>query len=145
MTTRIQHRRSSTPGSIPTTGNLLPGEIAVNLADGKLFTNNGTAIIELGNGTGPSPSPSPTLVVANFGTGAGKSALRLAVADTNITATSRVEAWLHGSTVDHNEEEHAFIPIRIAAINRNAGVGFTLFISSELRLTGQLQIAYRIS
>lgn len=37
MATRIKHKRSSISGSIPTTGDLEAGEIALNTADGKVF------------------------------------------------------------------------------------------------------------
>lgn len=33
----LQLKRSTTPGSVPTTTQLLPGELAVNVGDGKLF------------------------------------------------------------------------------------------------------------
>jgi len=38
--TPIQLYRSATPGAVPTAGNLLPGELAINTADGKLFYEN---------------------------------------------------------------------------------------------------------
>jgi hypothetical protein len=33
----IKLKRSTTPGSVPTTGNLSIGELAINVADGKVF------------------------------------------------------------------------------------------------------------
>lgn len=38
MSTRIRLKNSSTPGAIPSTGDLVPGELAVNTFDGKLYT-----------------------------------------------------------------------------------------------------------
>ena len=35
--TPIQLYHSTTPGASPTSGNLLPGELAINIADGVLF------------------------------------------------------------------------------------------------------------
>ena len=35
--TPIQLYYSTTPGAAPTAANLLPGELAINIADGKLF------------------------------------------------------------------------------------------------------------
>lgn len=35
--TPIQLYHSTTPGAVPTDANLLPGELAINIADGKLF------------------------------------------------------------------------------------------------------------
>lgn len=40
--TPIQLYHSTTPGAAPTAANLLPGELAINIADGKLFYENST-------------------------------------------------------------------------------------------------------
>lgn len=44
----VQSPRSSVAGAVPTTGQLLPGQIAVNTTDRKFFTNNGTSIVQMG-------------------------------------------------------------------------------------------------
>jgi len=51
MTTTVQHRRSETTGSEPAAGDILVGELAVNLADGKLFSKktDGTIVTLAGN------------------------------------------------------------------------------------------------
>ena len=41
----IQHKRNSTPGSIPGTGSLAQGELGLNLADGRLYTKNSSNVI----------------------------------------------------------------------------------------------------
>lgn len=41
----IKHKRSATPGAAPTAGQLAEGELAVNVADGVLFTKNSVAAI----------------------------------------------------------------------------------------------------
>jgi hypothetical protein len=46
-------KRSFTPGESPTTGSLRPGEIAVNVADGKLFAGGSSGISEIGGGGAP--------------------------------------------------------------------------------------------
>lgn len=52
--TRIMTKSSGTPGEVPTQGDLYVGELAVNLADRKIYTRNvGGQIIELGGATGP--------------------------------------------------------------------------------------------
>lgn len=48
MATDILIKRSTTSGAIPTTGDLSTGELAVNTADKRLFTNNSGTIIEIG-------------------------------------------------------------------------------------------------
>jgi hypothetical protein len=49
MSNTIQIKRSSTAASVPTAGQLAVGELAVNLADKKLFTKDASnAVVELG-------------------------------------------------------------------------------------------------
>lgn len=48
----IQHKRSSVSGNAPAAGVLQPGELAVNFADKKLFTEDGAGnVLELGGGS----------------------------------------------------------------------------------------------
>ena len=55
MANIIQHKRSSVAGNAPTAAQIEVGELAINLADRKLFTKDGTnTIIELGGGSGSS-------------------------------------------------------------------------------------------
>lgn len=51
MATTVQHKRSETTGSQPAAGDILVGELAVNLADGKLFSKktDGTIVTLAGN------------------------------------------------------------------------------------------------
>jgi hypothetical protein len=49
MATRFQIKRTTVGGIVPTTGDIQPGELAINLADKKLFTANSTAVFELGS------------------------------------------------------------------------------------------------
>lgn len=44
--TRIQHKRTTTAGAVPTTSDISNGEIAINLTDGRLFTSNGSATFD---------------------------------------------------------------------------------------------------
>lgn len=49
MADKILHKRASTPGKVPMPGDLTPGELAVNTADGKLFTKRDDgAVVEVG-------------------------------------------------------------------------------------------------
>lgn len=56
MANTIRIKRSSVPGKIPTISDLSAGELAVNFADGKLFTRKETGgvatIVEIGAGGG---------------------------------------------------------------------------------------------
>ena len=53
MANTILHKRSSTASATPSAGSLVAGELAINTADGKLFTkkDNGT-VVEIGAGGG---------------------------------------------------------------------------------------------
>lgn len=46
---RFKPRRSNTPASVPTTSNLLDGELAINSADKKIFLRDGNNILEIAN------------------------------------------------------------------------------------------------
>ena len=49
MTTVIKPKRSAVPASVPTSGQLEIGELAINIPDGKLYTKDSTGTIrELG-------------------------------------------------------------------------------------------------
>ena len=79
MTQTILHKRSNTPGKVPTTTQLSLGEISLNTYDGKLFfkKNNGAdAIVELGQQTfvgdvTGSGNGNVTLTISNSGVTAG--------------------------------------------------------------------------
>ena len=47
--TRFQHKRSTVSGVSPTTSDIATAELAINIADRKLFTSNGTSVFELGS------------------------------------------------------------------------------------------------
>jgi hypothetical protein len=49
--TPIQLYHSTTPAAVPVAGNLLPGELAINIADGKLYyENSGGTVVEFSPG-----------------------------------------------------------------------------------------------
>lgn len=50
MANIIKPKRSNTASNVPTTSNLSSGELAVNMADKKVYINNGTAIVQVGAG-----------------------------------------------------------------------------------------------
>ena len=49
MATRIKLKSSITPNATPTTSDLVDKEVAINIADKKLFVNNSGSIVEIGN------------------------------------------------------------------------------------------------
>jgi hypothetical protein len=46
----IKPKRSSVPGKVPTTGDIVSGEIAINNVDSKIYQNNGTTVVQVGAG-----------------------------------------------------------------------------------------------
>ena len=66
MANTIRIKRSSVPGKVPSVSDLSGGELAVNIADGKLFTrkeSGGVAsIVEIGSAGGASSASGPILL-----------------------------------------------------------------------------------
>jgi trimeric autotransporter adhesin len=64
MANIIKPKRSNTASTVPTTGQLASGELAVNMADKKVYINNGTAVVQVGagnlSGLGDTNISSPT-------------------------------------------------------------------------------------
>lgn len=79
MANTIRIKRSTVAGKVPTTSDLSAGELAVNIADGKLFTRKETggvaSIVEIGSG-GSGSSPSGPILQAKQ------------IIDTNVTLTA---------------------------------------------------------
>lgn len=50
---RLLPKRSSTPGAVPTTSDLVDHELAVNTADRKIFMRAGAEVLELATGSRP--------------------------------------------------------------------------------------------
>jgi hypothetical protein len=49
--TTIQLYHSTTPSSVPTSGNMANGELAINIADGKIFYKNASGtVVEYSSG-----------------------------------------------------------------------------------------------
>lgn len=56
----LQHKRTTIAGNQPTTSQIATGELALNLADYSIYTNNGTSIVELATDLIKAPTePSP--------------------------------------------------------------------------------------
>jgi len=72
MATKIVTKNSSTASAVPTASDLVQGELAVNVADKRLFTeDNGGSIVELG--TNPSTLTVAGEITANGGIALGDS------------------------------------------------------------------------
>ncbi len=67
MANTIRHKRSTTTGATPAAGSLVTGELAINTADGKLFTkkDDGT-VVEIGASGGGGGADSPITIIAAY-------------------------------------------------------------------------------
>ena len=64
MATKIVTKNSSTASAAPTAGDLVQGELAVNVTDKRLYTeNNAGAIVELGTNPASAVTMASTLAV----------------------------------------------------------------------------------
>lgn len=71
MATKIIHKKSSTPSSVPAAGDIEPGELALNLADQKIYSKTtGGTVVEMGGGT-PSAADLLTSIKTVDGSGSG--------------------------------------------------------------------------
>ena len=89
MSTIIKLKRSSTASSVPTTGDLADGEVAINVADKKIYVNNAGTITEIANAA----TAFDNLTVS------GNTDLGDATSDT-VTVTGRVDSHIVPSAND---------------------------------------------
>lgn len=80
----------------------------------------------------------------NFGSAPGTNFVSVAViGQGSISGTSHVEAFMMGdSTATHNATEHMLAPIKLTCGSVVAGTGFTIFASTEWRLTGTFTVRW---
>ena len=88
MAVIIKLKRSTTADSVPTTSDLADGEVAINVADKKLYINNSGTIVEVANNIGSGD----TLTVGDLSV-TGDTDLGNATADT-ITFNGRIDSHM---------------------------------------------------
>lgn len=129
MATKIVTKNSSTASAVPTASDLVQGELAVNVADKRLFTeDNGGSIVELGT----NPSTIDINAGSIDGTAIGASSASTG-AFTTLTAT--------GLTVDTDT-------LYVDSTNNRVGIGTTspsANLDIESTTGNQLRIAYNSS
>ena len=69
MATRIKLKSSITPNSTPTTSDLVDKEVAINIADKKLFVNNSGSIVEIGNAAPNTASVTAAMLASDITNG----------------------------------------------------------------------------
>ena len=106
MANPIVPKKSSTPGAVPTSGQLLTGEIAVNTADGKLFVkkSDNTVVAISGSGTPTAYSrrfawSSPYSYSGRADTGSATSASVWTIKRSQVSASGAVTATLTATGV----------------------------------------------
>jgi trimeric autotransporter adhesin len=131
MANIIKPKRSNTASTVPTTGQLASGELAVNMADKKVYINNGTAVVQVGagnlSGLGDTNISSPTngqglsynsstakWVNSNAGTGS--------VTSVGITAGTGVT--VSNSPITTSGNIAVGLSTKLTAIENLSGAGF---------------------
>jgi len=101
MATVIKLKRSDTADSVPTTSDLADGEVAINLADKKIYVNNGGTIVEVANAEGSAGNAGSftTLTASGATTLNGAVTLGDATSD-DVTVTGRFAGHLVPKTND---------------------------------------------
>ena len=76
---------SATSTNVPTAGNLVAGELAINTADGKLFYKDSSGVVQ--TIASKSPAAGTVLQVVNVGYGSSASTTSTSYVDTGLSAT----------------------------------------------------------
>jgi hypothetical protein len=140
MATDILIKRSTTTGAVPTTGDLSTGELAINTADKRLFTNNSGTIVEIG--TNPT-SLTTGAITASSGTVSGNwsvtGTLTVATPSNDTDAASKVYVDTAVSNIiDSAPGALDTLNELAAAINDDASFATTVTnaLAGKLALTG---------
>ena len=98
MATRIKLKRSTTAAVVPTTSNLEDGEIALNIADRKLYARNGSNIIEVANQKPNTGEVVTSMLSTDITNGQGNTDYVASVGSDNNTLANGGNAGLHPDT-----------------------------------------------
>ena len=98
MATRIKLKRSTTAAAVPTTSNLEDGEVALNIADRKLYARNGSNIIEVANQKPNTGEVTTTMLSTDITNGQGNTYYVASVGSDSSTLANGGAAGLHPDT-----------------------------------------------
>ena len=98
MATRIKLKRSTTAAAVPTTSNLEDGEVALNIADRKLYARNGSNIIEVANQKPNTGEVVTTMFSTDVTNGQGNTYYVATAGSDNATLANGGNAGLHPDT-----------------------------------------------
>ncbi len=93
MATRIKLKSSTTPNATPTNTDLVDKEVAINIADKKLFVNNSGSIVEIGNAAPNTASVTASMLASDITNGPSN---HLFVAKTGTNAASLLGGGARG-------------------------------------------------
>ena len=101
MATVLKLKRSTVASRVPTTSDLVDGEVAINLTDKKIYVNNGGTIVEVANAEGAAGNPGSftTLTASGATTLNGDVTLGDATGD-DVTITGRIAGHIVPKTND---------------------------------------------
>ena len=98
MATRIKLKRSTVAATVPTTSNLEDGEVALNIADKKLYARNGSNIIEVANQKPNTGEVVTTMFSTDVTNGQGNTYYVATAGSDNATLANGGAAGLHPDT-----------------------------------------------
>ena len=98
MATRIKLKRSTTAAAVPTTSNLEDGEVALNIADKKLYARNGLNIIEVANQKPNTGEVVTTMLSTDITNGQGNTFYVASVGSDNTTLANGGAGGKHPDT-----------------------------------------------
>ena len=98
MATRIKLKRSTVAATVPTTSNLEDGEVALNIADKKLYARNGSNIIEVANQKPNTGEVTTTMLSTDFTNGQGNTFYVATVGSDNTTLANGGAGGKHPDT-----------------------------------------------
>ena len=98
MATRIKLKRSTTVAAVPTTSNLEDGEVALNIADKKLYARNGSNIIEVANQKPNTGEVVTTMLSTDITNGQGNTYYVATVGSDNTTLANGGAGGKHPDT-----------------------------------------------
>jgi len=98
MATRIKLKRSTTAAAVPTTSNLEDGEVALNIADKKLYARNGSNIIEVANQKPNTGEVVTTMLSTDITNGQGNTFYVASVGSDNTTLANGGAGGKHPDT-----------------------------------------------
>ena len=113
MATRIKLKSSITPNSTPTTSDLVDKEVAINIADQKLFVNNSGTIVEVGNAVPNTASVTASMLAADITNGPSNHLFVAKVGTDAATVAGGASRGKHAST--------PFLTIKYALAAATAG------------------------